>query len=452
MRGMEFRGRRRRLVVAVFALLGAAAFGLFLPSHPAEAQEPKVVKATPLVPGEAPGDRPYEMVRSGRRPPYAPLVDFDSLAGWTALCEGGAVAELAGSQKQRVWESPVAKVVYRGKSPKSSITLRPPQPVPIPVPSSAVAVWIYGNNWAWTPDPTTPRVNIDLLFRDRNGKEQALEIVQKLGWKEWWLVHRVLPRTLLDASPLVLHGIRITGCANSQNRELYFEDLAFIQESLKPLSFAPRPKRGIDPFPGQDPGPNTGAGRLPFPTREETILPENRASGFETKASQIKNDTVRFAYQGPDGLLEYDVRPDNRGWGPVAVRLNEAPIARALVGAGPVFEKEPQGLRLKSTKLESGVVQASWEGRDPGGAEILIESAHAAVAEEPGGGLLLSRRHCDRPLVRAHSGCRKTGAHPPALPKLWLAPSERLDVPWRPSLFCFGLDGLVPFKRFPAIR
>ena len=115
MRGMEFRGRRRRLVVAVFALLGAAAFGLFLPSHPAEAQEPKVVKATPLVPGEAPGDRPYEMVRSGRRPPYAPLVDFDSLAGWTALCEGGAVAELAGSQKQRVWESPVAKACLPGK-------------------------------------------------------------------------------------------------------------------------------------------------------------------------------------------------------------------------------------------------------------------------------------------------------------------------------------------------
>ena len=38
--------------------------------------------AKPMPVGEAPGDRPYEMVRAGRKPPHTPLVNFDSLEGW----------------------------------------------------------------------------------------------------------------------------------------------------------------------------------------------------------------------------------------------------------------------------------------------------------------------------------------------------------------------------------
>ena len=82
---------------------------------------------------------------------------------------------------------------------------------------------------------------------------EALDLAQ-VGWKEWWLVHKVLPRALLDRKPLRFAGIRIAGAANKENRELFFEDLAFFNESFAPLTFEPRPKRGIDPFPGQSPG------------------------------------------------------------------------------------------------------------------------------------------------------------------------------------------------------
>ena len=123
-----------------------------LPSMTPAASSPVSTRAAePMPAGEAAGPRPYEMVRAGRTPPQAPLVSFDSLAGWQVECTEGAVARLIGSQKQRVWESPVARLVYRGTSAKSGIILRPPAPIPVPGPVSATTIWIYGNNWSWVP-------------------------------------------------------------------------------------------------------------------------------------------------------------------------------------------------------------------------------------------------------------------------------------------------------------
>jgi len=112
-----------------------------------------ILAAKPMPVGEVPGDRPYEMVWAGRKPPHTPLVDFDSLEGWQVESAEGAVADLVGSQKQRVWESPVARLVYRGASNKSTVVLRPPAPMPIPDAASATTIWVYGNNWSWAPDP-----------------------------------------------------------------------------------------------------------------------------------------------------------------------------------------------------------------------------------------------------------------------------------------------------------
>ena len=180
--------------------------------------------------GETPGPRPYEMVWAGRKPPHVPLVNFDSLDGWQVECSEGAVADLIGSQKQRVWESPVARLVYRGTSSKSTIVLRPPRPCRSPSRLSATTIWIYGNNWSWAPEPGTPRVTISLLLLDKDNAAHTLDLAQ-VGWKEWWLVHKVLPPSLLDKKPLRLAGIRIAGGSNKEDRELFFEDLVFFQET-----------------------------------------------------------------------------------------------------------------------------------------------------------------------------------------------------------------------------
>ena len=362
---------------------------------------PTIVRAKPIPADEAPSRRPYEMVWANRRPPRTPLVDFDSLDGWTLECSDGAEGELFCSQKQRVWESPVARLVYRGTSAKSAVVLRPPKPVPILIsstgeavsaPSSVAAatVWIYGNNWSWSPDPTTPQVGVGLLIRDRDGKTYVLDIA-RVGWKEWWLVHKIIPKEILAKAPLQLIGIRIGGCANKDNRELYFEDLCFFEESLKPLSFEGRPKRGIDPFPGQDVGANRGWGRLPFPTRKETILPENLASSFKSRlesslvprgrsgsddliADAHKALSYRFIYEGTDAQLEYGVRPtSNTYWGPVTVKLGGVTIGQALVGAGPVFASELKNLHLTRTTVKGNVLHAVWQGSS-GEDKAIIES------------------------------------------------------------------------------
>jgi len=338
----------------------------------AESSAPATHAAIPMPAGQTPGDRPYEMVRADRKPPQAPLIDFDSLAGWQVECTEGAVADLIGSQKQRVWESPVARLIYRGTSNKSTVVLRPPAPVPIPDATSATTIWIYGNNWSWAPEPGTPRTTISLLIIDKDNAARTLDLAQ-VGWKEWWLVHKVLPQNLLDKRPLRVAGLRVTGGSNKDERELFFEDLVFFKENPAPLSFEPRPKRGIDPFPGQSPGANTGPGRLPFPTREETILPDNLTADFTTKLEPA-GEAWRFTYKDADTQLDYELKPGEKFWQSVLVKLDGAVVAKAMTEAGLKFVAEPKDARLVQAQSSGNELKASWQAT-VNGTEVVIQSA-----------------------------------------------------------------------------
>jgi len=325
----------------------------------AESSSVTTYAAKPMPADETPGARPYEMVRADRKPPHAPAIDFDSLEGWKLECADGAVAELIGSQKQRVWESPVARLVYRGTSAKSTMILRPPAPVPISDDASATTIWVYGNNWSWAPEPGTPRTTISLLIVDKDRTQHTLDLAH-VGWKEWWLIHKVLPPTLRERRPLSVVGIRIAGGSNKEDRELFFEDLIFFKEDPAPLVFEPRPKRGIDPFPGQSPGANTGPGQLPFPTRKETILPENYAENFSTKLEQ-SSEAWRFTYKDTNTQLEYELKPGERFWAPVLVALNGVVVAKALTQAGLKFVAEPSEVRLIGMQRTGDELKASWQ-------------------------------------------------------------------------------------------
>jgi hypothetical protein len=370
----------RLALCTVVCLASAATFGQAADAASASAEQPAESKrpAQPLPADEAPGPRPYEMVWADRKPPHVPQVNFDSLEGWQVECTAGAVAELSVSQRQRVWESPVARLVYRGTSPKSTVILRPPDhscgavpAVPIPDPVSATTIWIYGNNWAWSPEPGTPRVTVSLLILDGEGTEHTLDLTQ-VGWKEWWLVHKLLPPTLLKRAPLRFAGLRITGGSNKEDRELYLEDLVFFQETSAPLRFEPRPQRGVDPLPGQSPGANTGPGRLPFPTREQTILPQNHAKQFTTKLERA-GEAWRFTYQDADTQLAYELRPGARFWDPVIVSLNGTTICKVMAGAGPKFATEPKDWRLAGAEAAGDQLKASWQA-DLDGTPVVVQS------------------------------------------------------------------------------
>ncbi|MFH1739479.1 MAG: hypothetical protein ABIH23_10775 [bacterium] len=325
------------------------------------AEEPVVYPAIPKPENEETGQRPYEMVQANRAPIRKPTIDFDSLEGWTVECFKGAQARLHPSSEQRVWDSNTGKLTYKGDSEESYFVLRPPSPVPLGQDVECVNVWVYGNNIGWAPDPSTPQVHIFLLASDKENREYQIELT-RVNWKEWWLVHRKIDTEA--AKQLVpggkFTGIQITGCANKEDRTLFFEDLIVYKEDLKPLSFDPRPKRGIDPFPGQSPGANVGPGRLPFPTREETILPANLERRFRNKVTENDDGSFQFTYRGKDAELKYVLHPGQRDLGCVEVFLNGSPVAVGLAGAGVTLETPPDSTRLSEAVLKDGIVRLVW--------------------------------------------------------------------------------------------
>ncbi len=107
-----------------------------------------------------------------------------------------------------------------------------------------------------------------------------------------------------------LKDSELTNCLPDKEDALYFDNLSFFTEDLTtPLEYDILPRPGVDLAPGQDLGVHTGEERLPFPTREETILPENVSKDFSTNVYR-DGDTYILRYSGDDGELEYRYKPE----------------------------------------------------------------------------------------------------------------------------------------------
>ncbi|MCD6352088.1 MAG: hypothetical protein J7M26_08205, partial [Armatimonadetes bacterium] len=174
--------------------------------------------------GETVGKRPYEMDWAGRvKDDYPHLVEFEDLTGWTVKATD-AQARFERSREQQLWDRYVGKLTYRGLGHHPEVLILPPQPIAIEQPFDAVTVWIYGNNWAWAPDRTTPQVTNHALFETPQGQQIDVYLT-RVRWKEWFLVHR---RLTPEQIKLVAHGARfvgfkILGGTNKADRVLYFD-------------------------------------------------------------------------------------------------------------------------------------------------------------------------------------------------------------------------------------
>lgn len=316
---------------------------------------------------ETVGQRPYEMDWAGRtedtRPP---LVDFENLDGWRVETVA-SVAEVQLSRQQQLWGKHVARLTYRGTGERAPVvTLKPARPVPFAGPVDCVNLWAYGNNWAWQPDKSTPSVTITAVLQSPRGEVVRVNL-GNVNWREWWLMHRKLTpeQAALVREGGTLAAIEVSGGRNRDNRELYFDNLAVYQEPLNALSFAPRPQRGIDMFAGQGSGTNTGPGRLPFPTRDETILPDNLAKHFTTTLTEQSGEFV-FRYAGDDGVLVYRYRPATGDLSDISVQWNDEASLRPMVGGGVRLVRgsaEPSAPeRIEPSKVErvGDTVRATW--------------------------------------------------------------------------------------------
>ena len=209
--------------------------------------------------------RPYEMEWAGRtaddRSPLCPLVDT---VGWTLDCRN-AEATFTRATDRLLFGDGVARLSYRslGGPDKPRVFIRPPAPIPVTNAFDAISCWVFGNN-VFGRDPTTPPVTIDAQFIDADGRRYAVQLghVHHKGWHKF---HMRLPR---DAAARArrggaFNGFCVHGGRNAAFRAIDLNSFAVFKEELRPLSFAPRPRRGAVIFPSADQGLNTGAGKLP---------------------------------------------------------------------------------------------------------------------------------------------------------------------------------------------
>ncbi|MBQ7111046.1 MAG: hypothetical protein IJO06_07490 [Thermoguttaceae bacterium] len=323
-------------------------------------------------PSEKIGVRPYEMDWAGRTEEVRkPLVDFENLDGWTVEAVG-SVATFERSREEQMYGKYVGKLTYRKDAASQetpTVRVRPPKPIPVETADfDAFSCWIVGNNWAWVSDPKTPRVRVFALFQTVDGQEVPL-LVETVDWREWFLCYKTISpanrKRLGDAASF--NGFLIENGYNEEDRTLYFDSFCAFKEERKPLEFTARPKPGIDLFDGQPLGLNSGEGRLPFPTRPETILPDS-AKNLKKAAFHTYGDAYDFVYEGTDGTLVYDYKPQVGDWSDVTARWNDSEPFKPLSGGGVNYligdagAQEPVEKRELLEKSDAnGCVTTRWK-------------------------------------------------------------------------------------------
>jgi hypothetical protein len=269
------------------------------------------------------GERPYEMVWAHRSQDDHPaLVPFADVEGWRVESVDSE-ARFERSQDILLFGDAVAKLTYRATGRNPRVTLFPPAPVAFSNAFDTVTCWIYGNNHSYAPDPKTPPVSVTLNFADSDGKTFAIPLAS-VHFKEWFLCHRRLDPALLQraAKGGKLLSISVANGRNIEARTIYLNSLAVFTEAFAPLTYTPRPQRGVRLFPDCSPGVNTGPGALPFPDTPLTIIPRDSAPCVTRVA---KNSSGRYLLirDGEDGRLEVRLPSKAGDWDDLAMRWTD---------------------------------------------------------------------------------------------------------------------------------
>ncbi len=299
-----------------------------------------------------------------------PLIDFENLNGWQ-VTQNDAVGVFSISREEQIWGEHVGKLVYRSAGTHPVVKITPPAPVSLEMPLDCVNLWVYGNNWGWVPDRTTPQVEIRVLLENSQGTVLPI-VLGRVRWKEWWLMHRRLTTEQLQQlgdHPRFV-GLEVRDGRNRDDRTIYFDNLAIYRESLPPLSFEPRRRRGIELPEGQTVGNNVGPGQLPFPTRDETILPDNLTDKYQVSVEESAGAYL-FHYLGDDGSLTYRYQPESGTLSDVTAQWQgRTEVLRPLDGGEVLFAPAtnadavvPEWRELISCQRDGDAVRATWHCR-----------------------------------------------------------------------------------------
>ena len=306
------------------------------------------------------GQRPYEMEWANRsEPAHPPLLDFEDLTGWRVETTN-ADARFVRSREQQLWGKYVAKLTYRETGGEPEIRITPPAPIPVRNGFEVVSFWIFGKE--------RHRPKISALFKTSHGAEMRFPM--RADWDNWgWFqsYYRLSPDQIEQvASGSAFTGFIIRDSNEPEERLICFDNLAVFTEDFKPLYFTARPLRGVPMFPGQGVGTNTGPGELPFPTREETILPDNLTQEFTTNV-RAEGDSFTFRYEGEDGTLIYRLEPRTGTLGDISIEWEgRGGTIRPCVGGGVYLATEadspspPESTEHLGTDIQDEEVVSRW--------------------------------------------------------------------------------------------
>lgn len=224
------------------------------------------------------GNRPYEFVDAGRTEDAHPaLIDFETPDAWNVRC-WDAEATFERTQEQQLFGDWTGCLRYRATGKRPRVSIRIAKSVPVPKEDfDTLSVWIRGTRFTVGANrtPGEPSPKVVAVFRLPDGKAKCYSL-KEVRWKDWFLSQCKIPSSdlavLKDAE---FAGFEITGGTQKDWRTLHFDSISLFREEFKPLTLKPRAKRNITPLPGADQGLNTGEGTLPFPTREDTIMPDS---------------------------------------------------------------------------------------------------------------------------------------------------------------------------------
>ncbi|MBN1348657.1 hypothetical protein JXJ21_04545 [candidate division KSB1 bacterium] len=290
------------------------------------------------------GQRPYEM---GDRPGYPePLIDFEDLSGWWLHSQDGTSARLYRSRAEQMDGKFVAKIVYRGQPGSSSFEFGPPKPIPIEADADGVGMWIFGNNWGWIPDPTTPPVEAQLILIDEDENETPVSL-GRVNWKGWFLCWT---RVEQQQRKFRFKSIRILGGTNHDDRTLYFDSIKFTKERWQPLDIQPLPDL------------------LPILTTRETIVPVPKVS-VDVK-THVTDNVFRSVHHRGTQQITFIYAPDSGTLSDFTVQTSDGMAIQPFVGGDIEFPiKIDENAKTERRKLirvtqESGKVLYNWSVSD----------------------------------------------------------------------------------------
>ena len=280
------------------------------------------------------GNRPHEFEWANRtaddRPVLLPLV---SAEGWT--CSATAATGTVSTASERVlFGDGVMHLDYRLFNTKGIIRIAPPAPVPVPPGFDTVSVWIWGNHAYYQRNPGVA-ITLAAEFLDSDGKPFSVA-VHRINHGDWFLAQKRLSPDLAArvAKGGTFTGFTVRGSPDKDMRWIELTSFAAYREELKPLSFKPRRKRGVQVFPDAPQGLNTGEGRLPFPTVPTTIVP--------------------LVAEDPD--IEFRFPADPTRWDDLAVRYRKGPWMLIAQGGGLYPQKAAHGAKVRFHRVANSLV------------------------------------------------------------------------------------------------